>query len=117
VRPIILILEGKMGFHGETGIVVAAARKRKFLSSAGFERNHHELLALIAPRAFLVLAGESGSGAADGDRSRPFIEAALPVYRLFGGSPRIGLLNHRHGHTIPPDVYDRLAEWLEIYLK
>ena len=45
-----------------------------------FTHEHHELLALIAPRPFLLLAGDDGNGA-DGDRSWPFIEAALPVYR------------------------------------
>ncbi len=84
---------------------------------AGFERNHHELLALIAPRAFLILGGESGSGAADGERSWPLIEAALPVYRLHSQSPRLGLLNHRQGHSIPDEAGAKLIEWLETYLK
>ena len=39
-----------------------------------FPLNHHQLLALIAPRPFLVLGGESGGGAADGDRSWPLLE-------------------------------------------
>ncbi|WP_373653041.1 dienelactone hydrolase family protein [Schlesneria sp. DSM 10557] len=86
------------------------------IHEASFGRNHHELVALIAPRAFLVLGGETGPGAADGDRSWPLIGAALPVYRLFSDSPRLGLLNHGQGHTIPDDVYERLAEWLGTYL-
>lgn len=80
-----------------------------------FERNHHELLALTAPRALLILGGESGPGAADGDRSWPLIEAALPVYRLYPLSPRLGLLNHRQGHAIPAESFTRIAEWLEVY--
>jgi hypothetical protein len=39
-----------------------------------FAREHHELLALTAPRAFLLVGGQS----ADGDQGWPFIEAALP---------------------------------------
>lgn len=85
------------------------------IRQADFERNHHELLALTAPRAMLVLGGETGSGAADGDRSWPLIEAALPVYRLFGGQPRLGLLNHHQGHSISPESFEKLAEWLEVY--
>ena len=81
-----------------------------------FTRNHHELLALAAPRAFLVLGGESGPGAADGDRSWPLVSAALPVYKLYPVAPRLGLLNHGEGHTITDAVYERLAEWLETYL-
>lgn len=82
-----------------------------------FPLNHHQLLALIAPRAFLVLAGESGRGAADGDRGWPLLEAALPVYRLYGEPPHLGQYNHHQGHSIPPDAYDRLAQWLETYLR
>jgi hypothetical protein len=86
------------------------------IHEAGFALNHHQLLALIAPRPFLVLAGESGPGAADGDRTWPFVEAALPVYRLYGGPVRLGLLNHRQGHSVPPRVFERWAEWLTAYL-
>lgn len=87
------------------------------IRDASFERNHHELLALIAPRAFLILGGETGPGAADGERSWPLIEAALPVYRLYGKKPRLGLLNHRQGHSIPDEAGAKLIEWLETYLK
>ncbi len=59
-----------------------------------FRREHHELLGLIAPRAFLLLAGNS----ADDDRSWSFIAAALPVYQLLGASDRIGWWNHGQGH-------------------
>lgn len=82
-----------------------------------FPFNHHQLLALIAPRPFLILGGESGPGAADGDRSWPLIEAALPVWRLYGEPTRIGLLNHRQGHSISPESFERIAEWLEMYLR
>lgn len=81
-----------------------------------FARNHHELLALIAPRPILVLGGESGRGAADGDKSWPYIAAALPVYELYGKPARIGLLNHRQGHTIPDDAFQKLEAWLSVYL-
>jgi len=77
----------------------------------GFDHEHHELLALIAPRPFLLLGGNS----ADGDRSWPFIEAALPVYRLYGGTPRIGLFNHRRGHSVPPEAERRIYQWLAAY--
>lgn len=81
-----------------------------------FKRNHHELLALTAPRAILVIGGEEGVGAADGDRSWPHISAALPVYELFGKPPRLGLLNHHQGHSIPDATFQQIAEWFEVYL-
>jgi len=86
------------------------------VSDKTFPRNHHELIALIAPRPFLVLGGES-SGAADGDRSWPYLQAAMPVYRLYGNTPRLGLLNHHQGHTVSDQSFERLAEWFECYLK
>ena len=79
---------------------------------ASFTADHHELLGVIAPRPFLLVGGDS----ADGDASWPFIEAALPVYRLLEKRPpRLGLLNHKQGHAIPPAVEPRLYEWMEAY--
>jgi hypothetical protein len=77
-----------------------------------FTHEHHELLALVAPRAFLLLGGDS----ADGAKSWPFIEAALPVYGLYDRPARVGLLHHTKGHSIPPEVEPKLYEWLLTYL-
>jgi hypothetical protein len=57
-----------------------------------------------------------GGGSADGDRSWPFVATALPVYRLYGGKPRVGLLNHGRGHTVPKEAERRIDEWFEAYL-
>lgn len=77
-----------------------------------FGREHHEPLALVAPRAFLLIGGNS----ADGDRSWPFIDAVMPIYRFYGEPCRVGLYNHRQGHTIPPLAEQRTYEWLATYL-
>jgi dienelactone hydrolase len=82
------------------------------VNQPGFPREHHELLALAAPRPFLLVGGDS----ADGIASWPWLAAALPVYRLYGEPPRLGLLNHQRGHTVPADVEPRLLEWLETYV-
>jgi dienelactone hydrolase len=79
---------------------------------AGFAREHHELLALAAPRPFLLVGGDS----ADGTASWPWLAAAMPVYRLYGAPARLGLLNHGRGHVVPPNVEPRLLEWLETYV-
>src|SRR5207237_6527129 len=57
------------------------------IHAPGFRHDHQELLALIAPRAFLLVGG----GSADGPQSWPYVEAALPVWRLFGAEERLGL--------------------------
>ena len=80
---------------------------------AGFAGELHELLALIAPRGFLLLAGES----ADGDRSWRFIEAARPVYRLLGAEKNLGWLNHRQGHRYPAAAREVAEEFLDRFLK
>lgn len=82
-----------------------------------FPRDHHELLALAAPRPLLILGGESGPGAADGDRSWPYVATAQRVYRLYGEPPRLGLLNHHQGHRLSPEIAEKAFEWLETYLR
>ncbi|MFW6163962.1 MAG: dienelactone hydrolase family protein [Planctomycetota bacterium] len=84
----------------------------KGVHEPGFGRRHHELLALAAPRPFLLVGGD----ASDGAHSWPYIAVALPVYRLYGAPPRLGLLNHRQGHSVPPQAERRLYEWLQTYL-
>jgi fermentation-respiration switch protein FrsA (DUF1100 family) len=74
--------------------------------------DHHELLGLIAPRPFLLIAGES----ADGDKSWAYINAARPVYALFGAPHNIGLFNHRSGHTPTPEAVEKAMAWLAHFL-
>jgi hypothetical protein len=81
------------------------------IREAAFQHEHHELLALAAPRAFLLIGGDS----ADGSRSWPFIQAAMPVYRLYGDAPRLGLLNHKQGHSVPPIAERRIEDWMLTY--
>jgi len=76
------------------------------------EFDHHQLLALAAPRALLV----QGGGSADGDPSWPFVAAALPVYRLTGAANRIGLHDHRGKHAFPPQGRRVAYQWLDHWL-
>ena len=82
------------------------------IREGSFTHEHHELLALAAPRPFLLVGGDS----ADGVMSWPFIEAALPVYRLYGDPPRLGLFNHKQGHCVPPAAERQIYNWLDTYL-
>jgi len=75
----------------------------------GFPHDHHELLALCAPRAFLLIGG----GDADGDPSRRYVDAARPVYDLYHAAESLRFLNHKQGHTFPPAVQSAAYEWLE----
>jgi dienelactone hydrolase len=82
------------------------------IEEPAFTREHHEVLALAAPRPFLLIGGES----ADGDRGWPFIERALSVYELYGQPSRVGQFNHRQGHAVPPEAQQRIDEWFAAYL-
>jgi dienelactone hydrolase len=82
------------------------------IKDATFTHEHHELLALAAPRPFLLLGGNS----ADGDRGWPFIAAALPIYQLYGQRARLGQFNHGKGHSVPPEAEQRIEDWLLTYL-
>jgi len=82
------------------------------IRGGAFSRGHHEVLALIAPRPFLLIGGDT----ADGARSWPFIARALPVYRLYGSPPRVGQFHHRQGHAVPKSAEEKIYAWLDAYL-
>jgi hypothetical protein len=73
---------------------------------------HHQLMALIAPRPFLVLGGDS----ADGDASWSFVKEAREVYTLLGARDRIGLYNHKGGHSFPEPARRLAYQWLDHWL-
>lgn len=74
---------------------------------------HHQVLALVAPRPILILGGDS----ADGDTSWAFIEAALPVYELLGAGEKVGLVNHHAKHTFPRSARAISYQWLDHWLR
>ncbi len=77
-------------------------------STQAWPYDHHELLALCAPRAMLIIGGES----ADGRRSWPLVAQALQVYRLYEPPWLLGFFNHHRGHAIPPEAEERIYQWL-----
>jgi pimeloyl-ACP methyl ester carboxylesterase len=77
-----------------------------------FPHDHNELLGLVAPRAFLLIGGNS----ADGDVSWPLVENALAIYKLYSKRPPLGLYNHGLGHAVPPEAEARIYEWLQVEL-
>lgn len=83
------------------------------IKAPSFTHEHHELLALAAPRPFLVVAGNSADG---GDQGLFFITLTLPVYELYGKPARFGQFNHGKGHAVPPEAEERIEEWLMTYL-
>jgi Dienelactone hydrolase family len=78
-----------------------------------FGLDHAQVLSLSAPRAFLLIGGQS----ADGDGSWPYIAEVLPLWKLCGAPDAVGLYNHRQGHAFPPEAQERAYEWLDWFLR
>jgi hypothetical protein len=79
-----------------------------------FGHEHHEVLALAAPRPFLLIGGDS----ADGEKSRPYVEAVVPVYELYDKKKQnLQLFNHRTGHDVTPEAEKRTYDWMIEHLK
>jgi dienelactone hydrolase len=75
----------------------------------GFALDHAQVLALVPPRALLVIGGDS----ADGDQSWPLVASAREVAALMGSPDSIGLYNHREGHSVPESARQRTWAWLD----
>ena len=82
----------------------------KTIENLPADADQHELIAQMSPRPFLLIAGES----ADGDKSWPFLAAAQQKYP---NKTRVGMINHRSGHS-PTEASVQIAmEWLERWLQ
>ncbi|MEZ6061701.1 MAG: acyl-CoA thioester hydrolase/BAAT C-terminal domain-containing protein [Planctomycetaceae bacterium] len=87
----------------------------------GFERNHHELLALAAPRAMMVIGCSTDQDTAvhsDDRQSIAYVNRAREVYDLLGISDRLQYAPLTCGHKADhPDVTAAwqpfLRRWLE----
>ena len=87
----------------------------------GFEHDHHELLALAAPRPFLLIGGkrdsEDGGGDSDDRQSWGYYNRAKEVYRLLGQSERLQFVLTANGHKpngpdVDPEWRGLLDRWL-----
>jgi hypothetical protein len=80
----------------------------------GFGHHHHEVLALAAPKPFLLIGGDS----ADGRQSVAYIDAVMPVYGLYGPKKKgdLALYNHGKGHGVTLEAETKTYEWLISFL-
>lgn len=85
------------------------------IKSPDFHHDNNEVLALIAPRAIMVIGGEKSDGVA----TIPYIESCGLVWRLYGAEDRLELVRHTHGHNFPPpgEERDKVYRWLDRMLK
>lgn len=90
-------------------------------SRPGFERNHHELIALCAPRAFLLVACSVGTFSAphsDDMQSWGYYNRAREVYTLLGVEERLAIATTDEGHRavssrIDPAWRSFFERWLK----
>lgn len=94
--------------------------------SPEFSRNHAEVLALIAPRPFLLIGGGKNvtmasnnrkGSTADTEDSRAYIEAARKVYRLYDRPEALKIFLHEHGHALPPEAEREIDRWISAFVK
>lgn len=83
------------------------------VKAPGFAHDHHELLALIAPRALLLIGGNS----ADTDADQAYVNAALPVFDLYGAKDHLAFFNHHLGHAYPPVAREKAEAFLLRFLQ
>lgn len=91
-------------------------------SRPGFEHDHHELLALAAPRAFLLIGGrgdcEDCGGDSDDLQSWGYVNRAREVYSLLGVPDRLQFVLTRDGHHANGPEIDRAWQgFFEKWLK
>jgi dienelactone hydrolase len=88
---------------------------------AGFEHDHHELMALTAPRAFLLIGGsqsEDHGGDSDDLESWGYVNRAREVYKLLGVPERIQYVSTNNGHKPNgPDIDPAWRTFFERWLK
>jgi dienelactone hydrolase len=84
----------------------------------GFERNHHELLALAAPRAFLLMGcsmDKWNGGHSDDQQSRGYFLRAKEVYQLLGIPDRLEFFETNEGHRATSPRMD--PAWQQFFVK
>jgi len=87
----------------------------------GFERNHHELLAMAAPRPFLLIGGsqsEDQGGDSDDLQSWGYFNRAKEVYEMLGIGDRLVFAStadghHANGPHIDPAWKTFFQRWLK----
>lgn len=87
----------------------------------GFEHDHHELLALAAPRPFLLIGGsqsEDRGGDSDDLQSWGYFNRAREVYQLLGVPERIQFVSTNDGHRANgPNIDPAWQGFFERWLK
>lgn len=77
------------------------------IEAQGFDLAHHQLLALLAPRSFLLIVGDT-----DKPESWQYLQAAQEVYDLYGRRDAVGCFYHATGHQPTDESIEVAYRWL-----
>jgi hypothetical protein len=77
------------------------------INDPDFGLGHHQLLALQAPRPFLLIGGE-----ADRPATWQYINEAEKVYELYGAECAVGFFDHASGHRPTEESLQIAYAWL-----
>ena len=77
------------------------------IKAKDFPLAHHQLLALHAPRSFLLIAGQY-----DKPESWPYLLEAQKVCALYNRKESIGMLDHASGHAPTAEAMHQAYQWL-----
>lgn len=77
----------------------------------------HEIIALIAPRAFLDVSGLNDGDPAVQRHRILMLTSVMRVYDLVGAPQNFAFFIHGHGHAVPPESRDLIYGWLDAHLK
>ena len=81
------------------------------IRTEGFPLETHQVLAMIAPRAFLIVGGIH-----DDDRAWPLVAGAKALWDWFGSSNKIAWYRHNGGHRFPPEALKESYRFLNRHL-
>jgi dienelactone hydrolase len=101
---------------GWTGRAYMPRIKTLFPTPDRMPFDFHEVVAALAPRAFLAVAPQRDSNF-EVSGVREVIEAARPVYRLLGKEDHLEALYPDGVHDFPPEMREAAYSWLDRWLK
>ena len=75
----------------------------------------HFLMALVAPRAFLITEGDADDVSEPWATQQAYL-ATQEVYTLLGHPERLNIAFHPGGHRLAEEVFDQYIDWLDMQL-
>jgi hypothetical protein len=77
----------------------------------------HEIIALIAPRAFLDLSGLNDGDPLTQRQRVVMLTRIMDVYDLLNASDRFGFYVHGRGHSVKHESRQLMYAWMDTHLK